>query len=475
MKHEPQLWTPHRYQQTALKFLHERTTLSTNKGDGGGLLLDPGMGKTSIVLEYLRQLKWMALSAKTLVVAPLRVCYQVWPYEIKDWINFHDLSYTVVHGDHETKRKRLSIPVNMHIINRDNIQWLAQQVKGKKTLPWQTVIIDESTSFKNWSAKRSEAMREIAARIPYRVIMTGTPTPKNLIDLFPQIWLLDTGRALGKDITAFRKAVCMQDGERDHNRWLIRPEHHEEIKRRIEPLVLRLDIQDYLSMPSKIEHTVKVELPPNARYQYDMMEREMFALLESGDSKEAINAGAKYNLCRQIANGGVYDDQRRPVDLHDAKTEACLDIIDELQGKPVMIAYQFEHDVHRLKRHLPHMHVIRGGMQEKRVAALIDAWNSDTLDPPILAVQPKALSFGINMQKGSGRDIIWYGATDSLDDYIQLNARIWRQGVTSTVRIHRICAERTVDELVYERTDEKDDMQTDLLTHLRDYAKRTRE
>ncbi len=465
------LWVPHRYQQSTVQFLHDRTAFSPTGKGGAGVFLDPGMGKTACILEFMKQLKELGMANRFLVVAPLRVCYSVWPQEIQEWSNFSNISYTVVHGTAAVKRKKLSLPVNLHIINRDNMVWLADQLAGRENLPWQGIIIDESTSFKSWSSKRSKALRKIIKRIPYRIIMTGTPSPKNLTDLFPQMWLLDEGETLGKDVTEFRNRYCIQEGTREQNKWAVRHDWEDEVKRLIQPMCLRLDIRDYLSMPEKIEHTVHVELPPAAKAQYDDMERQMFMLLESGDPKEAVNAGAKYNLCRQISNGGVYDHERKAVHLHDAKTEACLDIIDELGGKPVLIAYHFEHDVQRLQRVIPKLHIIRGGMQDKKVQHLIDAWNNDTLDPPILAVQPQALSYGINMQKGSGRDIIWYGPTDNLDTYIQFNARIWRQGIGSTVRIHRISSSNTIDDMVYARTDEKQDVQASLLENLRRYAR----
>lgn len=468
----PKLWTPHRYQQTAVQFLHECTVLNPAGRGGAALFLDPGMGKSSIVLEYFRQLKEFGLCNRFLVVSPLRVMHNVWPDEIRGWSNFTGISYSVVHGTPEVRKKRLALPVNLHLINRDAISWLAKLYHNRSQLPWQGIIIDESTSFKNWSAARSKALRKFIERIPYRVIMTGTPAPKNLSDLFPQVWLLDEGQALGKTITEFRTNFCMQIGAREENNFRVRSEMEETIHSKIQHLALRLDHKDYLSIPPITYHDVPVTLPPSARRDYDAMEKQMLMVLATGDNKEAFNAAAKYQACKQISNGGVYDENHVAHEVHSAKTEATLEIIEELGGKPVLIAYQYEHDVARLQKAIPGLHVIRGGMKEADVASILDRWNTDTLDPPYLAVQPQALSYGVNAQHGSCRDIIWYGPTDSLDLYIQFNARIYRQGVGSAVRCHRLVCLDTIDQVIWDRTDEKEDVQTNLLEVLRAYAKK---
>lgn len=464
------VWKPHQYQSTGVQFLHESTWMRGDTG-GGALFLDPGMGKTSIVLEYIRQMKEFGLANRFLIISPLRVMFSVWPNEVKDWENFRSISYSVVHGTPEVRRKRLALPVTLHLINRDAVSWLAKTYTGRKELPWQGVIIDESTSFKNWSAARSKALRKLVERIPYRIIMTGTPAPKNLSDLFPQIHLLDQGEALGKTITEFRTNFCMQIGAREENNYRVRSEMEETIHSKIQHLALRLDHKDYLSIPPITYHTVNIDLPPSARRDYDAMEKEMLMVLANGEDRAAFNAAAKYQACKQISNGGLYDAEHKAHDVHHAKTEACLEIIEELGGKPVFIAYQYEHDVQRLQKAIPGLHVIRGGMKEKDVASIIDRWNSDTLDPPYLAVQPQALAYGVNAQHGSCSDIIWYGPTDSLDLYIQFNARISRQGVRHAVRCHRLSCVGTIDEVIWDRIDEKEDVQTNLLEVLRAYAK----
>jgi len=466
----PKLWVPHTYQDSAVQFLHERTSLNREGAGGGALFLDPGMGKSSILLQWMKEMKYFGMASRFLVIAPLRVVYNVWPDEVQGWTNFRDLSYSIVHGTESVRKKRLALPTTMHLINRDAVTWLAKLVEGRKNLPWQAIVIDESTSFKNWGAARSKALRKLIDRIPYRVIMTGTPAPRNLADLFPQVWLLDQGKALGENITRFREHYCMQIGAREQNNYQVRDDRADAIHQRISHLTLRLDAKDYLSMPDITYHQVMIDLPPVAKAEYDQMEKDMFLALADGSGRAAVNAGAKYQACKQISNGGIYGHDRSIHDLHEAKTEACLEIIDELGGKPVLIAYQYEHDLRRLKRAIKGLHVIKGGMKSDAVTRIIQAWNEDKLDPPYLAVQPQALSYGVNAQHGSCRDIIWYGPSDNLDTVLQFDCRIHRQGIGSGVRVHRLCCKGTIDEVIWRRIDKKEDVQSTLLQVLREYA-----
>jgi len=462
-------WHPHQYQLTAEKFIFQRTIGQGPKG-GGALFLDPGLGKTSVCLSAICSMKALGYIRRTLIVAPLRVCQKVWPDEIRGWSNFKHLTYTVVHGSVDKRLKHLSLPMDIHIINREGIDWLADLCERKENLPWDLVIIDESTSFKTWSSVRSKAMRKIVKRIPYRLILTGTPSPKDLGDLFPQIWMLDEGQSLGENITRFREQYCVTESQQKYTKFHIRKGMDVRIQEAIAPLCLRLDIQDYLSMPEISYHDVMVDLPQKARASYDDMEAQMFIALEaSATIRDISHAGALYNACKQVANGGIYDNDRKPHDIHDEKIKAVRELLEELQGKPALIAYQFEHDAVRLEKEIPGLKVIRGGMKADDFSKIIDGWNNGTLSPCHLAVQPAALSYGINMQYGQGRDIIWLGLPDSLEIYLQLNARLWRQGVTSNVRIHRVLADNTVDLMVRDRLDNKQDVQTSLLESLKQY------
>ena len=240
---------------------------------------------------------------------------------------------------------------------------------------------------------------------------------------------------------------------------------------KISPLCLRLDAKDYLSIPPVTFHDIEIDLPPAARARYESMEEELFAVLESGEERDAVNAAALYGICRQMASGGLYDNDKKAHDLHGEMDDAIVALIEELQGKPLLIAYQFNHEAERLKKKIKGLTVIKGNMGAAEFNRIVDAWNKNELDPPYLAVQPKTMSFGVNMQYGDCADVAWYGPTDCLDDYLQFNARVHRQGVQHSVRIHRGCAKDTIHEAIWARTDGKFDVQSNLLSVLRDYAR----
>lgn len=491
------VWVPHEYQLTAEKFVY-RNTIANPAGKGGAaLFLDPGLGKTSIMLSAISGLREFGYIKRVLIIAPLRVCGKVWPDEIRKWDNFRHLSHVVVCSTNASvRRRRLAMPVDIHIINRDAICWLVDNyVKKDRRLPWDMIVIDESSSFRNWSSNRTKALRKLIKHIKFRVILTGTPAPKNYKDLFPQMYLLDEGEALGTTVEQFANRFCttkelpyivqarMQAIERargDGPRLVsfaslkVLEDKYPEMQAAVAPLCLRLDARDYLSIPQTTYHDVMVDLPPEARAQYDELEKEMFIALERGE-RDIVNAAALYAACKQVANGGIYDNARVAHDLHSAKTDAITGLLEELAGKPALIAYQYEHDKDRLKKAIKGLHVVKEKTTEQ-FGHMVDQWNADTLEPPYIASHPEPLSYGVNMQYGPCRDIIWYGLTDNLDLYIQLNFRIPRQGMTGTegVRVHRVLASDTVDEVIRDRTDQKFDVQANLLEVLRGYAKQKR-
>ena len=283
------------------------------------------------------------------------------------------------------------------------------------------------------------------------------------------MFIVDEGKALGTAITRFRSRYFFRGGFGGYA-WRPMAGAQSSIESRINHLCLRLSAADHLDMPELLVNDVWVDLPPKVMADYKKLEKEMFlALDESGGELILQNAGSKYLTCKQLAGGGVYDEDKKPVHLHTAKVEATMDLIDELQGKPVLIAFQFRHDLERLKRVLPKLPHIDGSVSAGDADKLIEKWNAGEL--LYLAVQPQALSHGINMQSGPGRDIIWFGLTDNLEIYLQFNARVWRQGVTGQVRLHRILARRTVDAAVADRIETKDQTQQALLDALNKYRK----
>lgn len=461
-------FTPHPYQREAIDFLLSRLYLDDEIG--ASLQLDPGLGKTAISLQTIYELRQAGMARRVLISAPLRVIYSVWPAEIRKWR--YPFTWSVIHGSN--KRNALLKPADIYLINREGIPWLELQYPAR----FDMLINDESTSFKSWSAKRTKALRKLCKRIPKRVNLTGTPAPNGEEDWFAQQFIADDGAALGKTITYFRDwAMRIDPYSYQGRKYVMSDAAVDEFYKRIAPSVLCMRCEDHLDMPPKVDNLIRVELPPLIRTAYRQVERSLFAELENGDTLTASGAGAKYTLCRQIANGGAYqtDDfgTRHDLYVHDAKIEAVKELLSELNGKPLLLAYQFDHDRERLQKALRRPPAIKGGMKAKDSQQILDDWNEGKL--PLLLVQPQALSHGVNMQAG-GRDLCWFGHTDQLEIFLQLNARLWRQGQTGQVRYHHILAADTVDEAVYERLQDKHGRQDAMINALKAYrAKRVTE
>ena len=429
------------------------------------MFLDPGLGKTSITLAWILRLKEANPKEKILVIAPIRVCHSVWPNEIAKWDEFKHLKCSIVHGTPAKRLKALQADADIYLVNPEGVPWLTELV-GKRELPWSTLVIDESSKFKNWGSKRVKALKPLLQRFKRRLILTGTPSPRHLEDLFSQMFVVDLGNSLGDSIMRFRTKYFYQGGY-EGREWLPTVSTEREIVDRIAPACMRLSAKDYLELPAINTNDVWVDLPPDAKEVYKSMEEDMFLELEGTAEVTAFSSGSKYLSCRQIANGGIYSDGRVRNDIHDAKIDAILDIVDELQGKPVLVAFPFRQDVERLAQKIKHLKVIDGRTTPQAGTRLISAWNQGEIEA--LAVQPMALSHGVNMQAGPGRDIIWLGLTDDLENYIQLNARIYRQGVTGQVRVHHILAKGTVDVAMLRRLRKKDGSQMSVLESIKQY------
>jgi len=336
---------------------------------------------------------------------------------------------------------------------------------------WNWLVIDESSQFKTHDANRAQAMHAWTHQFKRRSILTGTPAPNGLIDLWSQVYFLDQGKALGKSLTAYRDRYFYKDGDQRYGRWVPYKESEPAIHKAISHLVLHLSAEDHLDLPPLIENDIFVDLSADVMAKYRNLERELFLELDGMESEIIIgSAGAMYSACKGVANGGIYEhiegEARKSHRVHDDKTEALMELIGELQGKPLLVAYQYHHDLERIRKRLKKAPAINGQTSAGASEKLIDEWNAGTI--PVLLVQPQALSHGVNMQ-ASGNDIAWYGLTDNLETYIQFNARVYRQGVTGQVRIHRILARGTVDEAVLARIKSKDADQRALLKALQKY------
>ena len=456
---KPAPWTPHAYQKAAVKFC---------VGQGAaGLFLDPGLGKTSIMLATYKVLRKMGMAKRMLIIAPLRPAQMTWPDEIRKWADFNGLSYRVLHG-----QEREMDDSDIHIINPEGLEWLFapwhRLAKGKAPpWPWDMLVVDESTRFKHSNTKRFKLLVPHLHRFRRRYILTGSPAPNGLMDLFGQIQLLDGGAALGQYITHFRNSYFNPTGYGGYH-WVIKEGAAELIYEKLKPLVMRLSAEDYLDLPPLIMNTVKVTLPPAARKAYTTMEDLLIAQLKD-DTVVAANTVAATGKCRQIANGGIYHEGGEEwTDIHEAKVEAVSEIVEELGGKPVLIAYEFAHDLSRLQRAFPGAPHIGGGVAASRFAAIQHGWNRG--DIPVLLAQPQSVAHGLNLQ-GTAATIIWHSLTWNLEDYEQFIRRVWRQGQKEKVIVHHIVAENTIDEVVLDRIQSKDRTQKALLTALKTYVK----
>lgn len=433
-------YNPHDYQQLGIQTLLEQQTT--------GLLLKPGLGKTSTVLASRVLLKEQRLTKGLLVIAPLRPAYLVWPKEAQKWDDFHGLSLTVLHGP--DKGKRLLEKHDVYVINPDGLPWLFSTLNklcdSHHDWPFSDLVIDESSKFKNPATKRFRLMSKIVQNFQRRCILTGSPRPKSLMDLWAQVYLVDQGASLSPYITHFRQKYFtkLDDG-------LYVPHHdaQEQIYKRLEGKFLVMLDKDYLDLPPLSIVDVPVELPAEAMRAYKEMELQLKADIKEG-RVTAANAGVAVGKCRQIANGGLYMSPggNDPVVLHNAKTEAVVDLLDELEGASSLIAYEFGHDLQRLQAGLLkelRVRVMGGGMSMDETVAIEQLWNAGRLD--VLLGQTSAVSHGLNLQE-AGQAVIIHSLTYNYDDYDQLIRRLYRQGVKNPIIVYRLVAKGTVDEVM---------------------------
>ena len=449
-------FTPRDYQRQAIEFLISRKSAA--------LFADPGLGKTAIALAVFMSLRIMQPRIKLLVIAPLRPMRSTWPPEIEQWDQFQFLKCQILHG----KTKTVDLTNDVFVVNPEGIEQALEQFK--KIRP-RMLVVDESSKFKNWTAKRTKILKRHARHFDFRYVMTGTPAPNSLLDIFSQVYLIDNGASFGKSIVRFKEKYFHPTDYRRYN-WEINPGAQELIEQRTAPWCLRLDGEKLLDLPELVVSDQWVDLPVKARVTYNKIEKDLFAELDSGELVSAESAGVSYGICRQLASGESYIDTEDPKDknsqvIHSAKIDALKEIIGELNGKPVLVVYAYRHELERLKKELDDPPHIGGGVSVSEGDRLVKSWNNDEL--PILLVHPASVSHGLNLQYGSGRHIIWYSLTDDPEAYEQTNKRIRRQGVSSRVFIYHLLARDTVDRMVITRLRNKAARQGSLLDALRRY------
>jgi SNF2 family DNA or RNA helicase len=445
-------WTPRHYQ------LHAAERMVTN--NAAGLLLAPGLGKTSTTLAALAALKASGQMKAALVITPLRPLYDVWPAEREKWSDFALLRMQILHGP--KKERALATEADVYLINPEGLPWLLQARRGR--LPFDVLVVDESTKFKNPASDRFKRLRGVLDKFRRRYILTGTPHPNGVQDLWAQVFLLDGGQRLGAYITHFRRRYMIDTAppHASYQQWLPVVGAEEEIRKKIEDICLVLRAEDYLDMPELITNDIRVQLPPAARTTYDDLHRHFIAEL-AGGVVTAANAAAKTTKLRQVANGFVYDDRGATEEVHTRKLEALVELIDEQQGDPLLVAVAFLSEAERLGRLLGAPY-IGGGVPAARVTELIKLWNDGKI--PVLLAHPSSVAHGLNLQAG-GRAVCWYGLTYNREEYDQFVARVYRQGQTRGVVVHRIIATDTIDEAIVQSLASKDASQRAFLAALR--------
>lgn len=435
---------PHAYQQYAIQHIE------THKE--AALFLDMGLGKTVIALSAIWDLAFDFFEvSKVLVVAPLRVARDTWPAEIEKWEHLKYMTYSVVVGTEEERKQALLKQALVYIINRENVDWLVS--KSEVPFRFDMVVIDELSSFKSHTSKRFKSLLKVRPQVKRIVGLTGTPSGNGLMDLWAEFRLLDMGKRLGRYISHYREAFFEPD---KRNQMMVfsykpRPGAAKEIYQLIGDMTISMKSLDFLPMPKLIKNEVHVKLSPAERKVYDELRKKM-ALSIEGKEIDAANAAALSGKLLQMANGAVYDDNHKPIRIHDRKLDALEDLVEAANGKPILIAYWFKHDLARMKERL--------SIREIRSSKDITDWNEGKI--PVAAIHPASAGHGLNLQAG-GSVLIWFGLTWSLELYQQTNARLWRQGQKHTVIIEHIVTEGTIDEQVMRALQSKNKTQEALI------------
>ena len=434
---------PHDYQQYAIDFIESHPTAA--------VLLDMGLGKTVITLTALNDLLFDCFEvSRVLVIAPLRVARNTWPQEIGKWEHLKHLRYSVVVGTEKERRDALRKQASLYIINRENVPWLVE----KTDFSYDAIVIDELSSFKSWSSKRFKALMKVRPLAKRVIGLTGTPSGNGLMDLFAEFKVLDMGQRLGRFITKYRQDYFKPDKRNGQVvfSYAPLPGAEERIYEKISDITISMKAADHLRMPELIESEYSVRMNEEEKKMYaDMCEQLVLQL--KGDEVTAANAGVLSGKLAQMANGAVYTDGRTTLHIHDRKLDALEDIVESMNGKPLLVAYWFRHDAERIEKRVPCVRLDTDGA--------IARWNRGEI--PVALIHPASAGHGLNLQSG-GSTLVWFGITWSLEFYQQTVARLYRQGQSAkTVVVQHIIAKGTIDERILRALKRKDKTQTALI------------
>lgn len=443
-------YKPHEYQKYAIGFI--------KKNPIAAILLDMGMGKTSIVLSALNELMYDSFEVtKVLIIAPLRVARNTWSDEIKKWDHLNGIRYSIAVGTAAERLAALKADADIYIINRENVPWLVEE--SGIPFDYDMVVVDELSSFKNWQAKRFKALMKVRPKIRRIVGLTGTPSSNGLMDLFAEFKILDMGERLGRFISQYRVNYFKPDrmnGPIVYTYKLL-PGAEDRIYDRISDITISMKATDYLDMPELISNEYKVYLDEDEREKYEEMKDELVLQLPGGEIT-AANAAALSGKLSQLANGAIYDDDGSVNAFHERKLDTLEDLIESANGKPILVAYWFKHDMARITERLKKLKVVFEKLDSDKS---IEKWNAGELQVGL--IHPASAGHGLNLQSG-GNVIVWFGITWSLELYQQTIARLWRQGQTSgTVTVIHIITAGTVDERILKALEAKDQTQSALI------------
>ena len=434
---------PHDYQQYAIDFIESHPTAA--------VLLDMGLGKTVITLTALDDLLFDRFEiSRVLVIAPLRVARNTWTQEIGKWEHLKHLRYSVAVGTEKERLAALQEQVSLYIINRENVPWLVE----KTNFSYDAIVIDELSSFKNWSSKRFKSLMKIRPLAKRVIGLTGTPSGNGLMDLFAEFKVLDMGQRLGRFITKYRQDYFKPDKRNGQVvfSYAPLPGAEEQIYEKISDITISMKATDHLKMPDLIEREYSVRMDEAEKKIYTEM-CEQLVLQMKGDEVTAANAGVLSGKLAQMANGAVYADDGAALHIHDRKLDALEDIVESMNDKPLLVAYWFRHDAERIEKRVP---CVRLDTDEA-----IARWNRGEI--PVALIHPASAGHGLNLQSG-GSTLVWFGITWSLELYQQTVARLYRQGQNSnTVVVQHIIAEGTIDERILRALKRKDKTQTALI------------
>lgn len=437
---------PHKYQEAAINKIIEINRC--------GLFLDMGLGKTVITLTAINELKFNYFEVdKVLIIAPLRVAEDTWINEIHKWEHLNSLTVSLILGDKSKRIKALNVQADIYVVNRENVSWLVDYLG--KHWDFDMVVIDELSSFKSSSSNRFRSLKRVINKSSRVVGLTGTPNPNGFMDLWSQIYLLDSGERLGRTLTSYRNEFFLPD-KRDSQRiftYKLKDGSSELIRNKISDICISMKAEDYLNLPDKVFINQKISLKD--RQVYESFEKEFYFEFANGVEITALTKSVLINKLLQLTNGAVYKDKDDYFIVHDDKLNKLEEIVESSLDSPILCFYQYRHDLERISNRFP--------FAKELSQDTIDEWNKGKIK--LLLTHPSSSAYGLNLQDG-GNIIVWFGLTWNLELYGQANARLYRQGQKNKVFIHHLICENTVEERVLQSLQNKGKVQDELLSYL---------